>query len=83
MADISEIPYSSRAGGDSPPAAGRETAGGRPVRAAVAVATVVAGSALLGVAAGLAWTAVAPPAPLRWALSWLLNLSKTKKEYSA
>jgi hypothetical protein len=64
MADISEIPYSSRAGGDSPPAAGRETAGRRPVRAAVAVATVVAGSALLGVAAGLAWTAVAPHALL-------------------
>jgi hypothetical protein len=64
MADISEIPYSSRAGGDSPPAAGRETAGGRRVRAAVAVATVVAGSALLGVAAGLAWTAVAPHALL-------------------
>ncbi len=64
MADISDIPYSSRPGGDSPPAAGGESVGGAAVRAAAAFAAIAAGSALLGLLAGLAWAAVAPHALL-------------------
>jgi hypothetical protein len=60
MADISEIPYSSRPGGDSPPAVGRAGTASWATGAAAAFAAVVAGSALLGLLAGLAWTAVAP-----------------------
>jgi hypothetical protein len=60
MADISEIPYSSRPGGDSRSAAGAGSADGRAIRAVAALAVVAAGSALLGLLAGLAWTAVAP-----------------------
>jgi hypothetical protein len=64
MADISEIPYSSRPGGDSPPAAGKADAGGPALVAAAVFAAIVAGSAVLGLLAGLAWTAVAPHAVL-------------------
>ena len=64
MADISEIPYSSRPGGNPPPAAGRARAGGQALTAAAVFTAIVAGSALLGLLAGLAWTAVAPHALL-------------------
>ena len=64
MADISEIPYPSRAGGDSPSAAGTAGTGGQALAATAVCAAIVAGSALLGLLAGLAWTAVAPHALL-------------------
>ncbi len=64
MADISEIPYSSRPGGNPPPAAGRTRAGAQALTAAAVFTAIVAGSALLGLLAGLAWTAVAPHALL-------------------
>ncbi len=60
MADISEIPYSSRPGGDSQPAAGRQRAAGQVLPAAAVVAVIIAGSALLGLVTGLTWAAVAP-----------------------
>jgi len=60
MADISEIPYSSRPGGDSQPVAGRQRAAGQVLTAAAVVAVTVAGSALLGLITGITWAAVAP-----------------------
>jgi hypothetical protein len=60
MADISEIPYSSRPGRDCTPAAGKAGAGRPALVAAAVCAAIVAGSALLGLLAGLAWTALAP-----------------------
>ncbi len=64
MADISELPFSSRPGGDPAPAARRAGAGGQALAAAGVFAAIVAGSAVTGVLAGLAWTAVAPHALL-------------------